>query len=1064
MTRTGWGIRALQDSELCSSFELPDYVLWNDRFLRDLVPLQMCRAVIDSVIDSKIHSPAPSKRSSVSVERTAHPPSRTSSQDVIWLPSVSRWLPGSWADIEIADKAVKSDNAPVDFRPWHRRIQSLFPCTLDTLCILERVSVRRWRANVCRSFCAYLSSAYGDRWRDLDGLSFLKRQITDPPAPARKRRSVDSVGTIASGSVGGVKKGSGEGFVDAFGELDEGDSLKNKLKSNTELLMDSQKGLLVLGQIMQSTWWEWTSGSSLLFWRWNGPEQIVSARDGMHIFVKSAFPRSRHQTRPPRFDIDTRKLVARKIETMVSKTYLEEGYVRSSLHYFSVPKGDDDIRVVFDGTSCGLNESLWSPNFFLPTSRNASELLSFDTWMADVDFGEFFHNFFADDRIRKHAGVDVSPLNPCFPHSRTGDKLKFMGLRWSRLFMGMKPSPYNAVRFYYWAEEFARGNLRDPSNPFGFDKVVLNLPGMESYDSTKPKLSKWNSSRDRMAGDVVTFVDDVRITGSLREHCHEVNRQFTSRIQYLGIQDAPRKFRPPSQDQAGAWTGTIFKITGTTITKSVSQEKWMKGKTITQGLLRLLDSHPSERPLLNRKDLERQTGFLNHLTMTFDEMTPYLKGFYLTLNSWRPKRDRDDWKMSDKTWIQCLVAQCDNGSITERELENELNHQSDTAAPDEVTASTRLGDDVRALSSMFASDTPPQLNLRSRRIVTVIYGFGDASGTGLGATFTCGTGFTFRIGVWSSDDSGQSSNWREFTNIVDSLEDEAKSGNLEGAEVFMFTDNSTVESCAIKGSSSSPKLFHLVVRLRALVTVYSIKVHIFHVSGTRMIAQGTDGVSRGFLGEGVMSGESMISFIPLHMSATDRSPTLLLEWVRSWAGSDLIELNPIDWFDVGHDFNGWKKSWDGFDRPRLAEARTYLWSPAPFVADIAISELRKARIKRQSSSHVVIVPKLCTPMWIKQLFKAADIVFEIPAGQLFWDCSMHEPLLIAILFPFIRCKPWQLRSTPKMYAMSSELRKVLRAEEMDPGHILREFWDQCHRLRFMPANVVRKMLYFRNGE
>ena len=25
--------------------------------------------------------------------------------------------------------------------------------------------------------------------------------------------------------------------------------------------------------------------------------------------------------------------------------------------------------------------------------------------------------------------------------------------------MGMKPSPYNAVRFYYWGEEFAKGNL-----------------------------------------------------------------------------------------------------------------------------------------------------------------------------------------------------------------------------------------------------------------------------------------------------------------------------------------------------------------------------------------------------------------------------------------------------------------------------------------------------------------------------------------------------------------------------------------------------------------------------
>ena len=193
--------------------------------------------------------------------------------------------------------------------------------------------------------------------------------------------------------------------------------------------------------------------------------------------------------------------------------------------------------------------------------------------MADVDFGEFFHNFFADERIRKHAGVNTDPLIPYLPAASRSDtnhpaELKFDALRWSRLFMGMKPSPYNAVRFYYWGEEFAKGNLRDCSNPFGFDEVKLNLPGMDSYDPTKPKLIKWNSVEQAMTGDVITFVDDVRIVGSSKERCHRVHRQFASRMQYLGIQDAPRKFRPPSQDQAGAWTGTIFKVTKTLLSQN----------------------------------------------------------------------------------------------------------------------------------------------------------------------------------------------------------------------------------------------------------------------------------------------------------------------------------------------------------------------------------------------------------------------------------------------------------------------------------------------------------------
>ncbi len=244
---------------------------------------------------------------------------------------------------------------------------------------------------------------------------------------------------------------------------------------------------------------------------------------------------------------------------------------------------------------------LWSPNFFLPTSRHAVDLLSFDSRMADVDFCEFFHNCFADERIRKHAGVNITPLDPFHPSvldlSDEDSKFKSVGLRWCHLFMGMRPSPYDAVRFYYWAEEFAKGYLCDIDNPFGFDQVILNLPGMDSYDTLKPKLVEWNSRTKQMTGDVITFVDDVRIVGTSKEHCHLVHRQFTGHMQYLGIQDAPRKFRPPLQDQAGAWTGTIFKVKSSRITKTFFQEKWSKAKDIVRLLFEAINVHPFERPV-----------------------------------------------------------------------------------------------------------------------------------------------------------------------------------------------------------------------------------------------------------------------------------------------------------------------------------------------------------------------------------------------------------------------------------------------------------------------------------
>ena len=186
--------------------------------------------------------------------------------------------------------------------------------------------------------------------------------------------------------------------------------------------------------------------------------------------------------------------------------------------------------------------------------------------------------------------------------------------------------------------------------------------------------------------------------------------------------------------------------------------------------------------------------------------------------------------------------------------------------------------------------------------ITVLYGFGDASGTVLGVIFTCGSGFSYRIGVLGSNDSAQSSNWNEVTNSVESLEEEALTGNLDKSKVFFLTDNSSVELCSVKGLSTSPKLLELIIRPQRLTTTQVICIHIFHLAGARMISQGTDRVSRGFLGEGIMAGHPMQSFIPIHFSALDRSAQLG-SWIkRCWASLSVICLEPCDlvWCDSQH--------------------------------------------------------------------------------------------------------------------------------------------------------------------
>jgi hypothetical protein len=660
-----------------------------------------------------------------------------------------------------------------------------------------------------------------------------------------------------------------------------------------------------------------------------------------------------------------------------------------------------------------------------------------------------FLNFLMDPLIRPHAGVELTSLRTQLKHvARQGRILE----RWERLFMGMKPSPYNSVRYFYWGEEFARGNPIAKNNALRYDRVILNLPGMEDFEPAKPNVMKWNDEVDRLAGDLVTFVDDVRTSGYDRENAWQVARQIMSRLQYLGIQDAARKRRPSSQ-KGGAWAGTIFEICDDAIYKTVSQEKWTKGKLIIDELASACDQLASVKNLCH-KDLERKRGFLIHLAMTFTTITPFLKGLHLTIDSWCPMRDDDGWKFSHKEIRAWLEFKLDDG-MSEEAIYELLN----SGAPSSVRPVPRLFDDLKFLTQFFEPESPPKVTIRATRVLYVVYGFGDASGKGFGSTFTVPNGVSYRIGVWKSDELDETSNWKEFTNVVESLEEEAETGHLDHATVYLFTDSTVVELSLYKGTSKSPKLLKLVIRVKLLETRRGIRILVSHVSGLRMIAEGGDGVSRGSLNEGVMAGENMLTFIPLHLSAIERSP-LLLEWIQTWTGPELEALEPADWFQKGHDIQSWKKQpGEPFERPVL-EAGVYGWFPPPAAADVAVEQLRLARLKRQNSTHVFVVPRLLCPVWLKQMNKACDLIFKIPPGAPGWPAEMFEPLLIGVCFPFLRYNPWQFKGSPKVSSVARKLHEMRKDIDMDRGPFLRKFWNVAHRLLTMPEHMVPRVLFF----
>ena len=888
-------------------------------------------------------------------------------------------------------KAVKNDDAATETAMWDTAcVPNFIPeVHLPAFEHLRAFSVKRFVRNVKSSFGRYLLQRYNYTWKD----------------------------------------------GDTGGDTTDG-----------ELRRDLEAGLDGIRRAEQSSFWNWDGGSTPFFWRWQ-PEVQADMRDGTKLYVdKSKLPTFKKAQKLPR-DKNIVERITEKIHKVRLRGYIAAGLVLSLTSFFHVPKGEDDIRLVYDLTACGLNDALWAPSFWMPTIMNVLDCATSDAWFGDVDAGEMFLNYILDVSIRPYAGVDISWLNAA------GGTVARTWERWTRMAMGMTPSPFVTIRLFAWAMEIIKGDRRNKDNPFYWSEVKLNCPGSPDYDPSMPRVYKWNDILGCIAADCVTFVDDLRTIGFTRSLVQRATHRVETIMGYLGLQDATRKRRPNSRNP-GEWTGSkSVSIPGTGLFVTVSQKKWDKARGIIAELLEHFSDSKS-LPKLDLKDLERKVGFLVHLAMAYPLMLPFLRGFYLTMNSWRVGRDAVGWKLPAGAYAAMMAEMRGAGTWSAPSFKN-------TRGPPFVTASPLLFGQLTALSKLFESPEPTLRLIRGASIYEACYVFGDASGEGFGSSWLDKKGtISFRYGIWGVEGEGSSSNYRELRNLVETLERLGELGELVGREVFLFTDNAVSESVAAKGSSASPKLYELVVRLYRLEMKYLCKLEMIHVAGTRMIEQGTDGLSRGDMYEGVMAGDSMLTHVPLHLSALERS-SKLENWISSWAltGSDqkLEVLSPSDWFERGHDFWGSRTNIDGYWMPAYKPG-VFLWAPPPGAARIAIEQLRQARLKRQKSMHIFVVPRLMITEWRRQVLKGSDFRFELPVGHPVWSVAMHEPLMIALCFPYLSRQPWELRKTDLMVDLGGEVQRVLKKDPAAGWNILSQLCNLTREMDAMSLLRLRRVL------
>ena len=90
------------------------------------------------------------------------------------------------------------------------------------------------------------------------------------------------------------------------------------------------------------------------------------------------------------------------------------------------------------------------------------------------------------------------------------------------------------------------------------------------------------------------------------------------------------------------------------------------------------------------------------------------------------------------------------------------------------------------------------------------------------------------------------------------------------------------------------------------------------------------------------------------------------------------------------------------------------------------------------SSCIVIIPRLMTSMWRKQLGKATDTILTLPIDTPVWSSAEHEPLIIAIYFPLSQKAPWRYRGTDLVVELEASVQGLWKTGFTDVGPVLRK--------------------------
>jgi hypothetical protein len=188
--------------------------------------------------------------------------------------------------------------------------------------MLRARMLRWWKAKVTNSFLGWLRQKYPSLQKNDDECG----KVTGVSVDLRQR----SFHWLASATVGASSAG-----VDAYKEWWRRRSMLAE--------QDLRPTRDAIARAAETTWWLWLDGSRLFHWRWPSWYQTV-IRGGLRVCFRGEKPRFRRAQRDEK-DEKVKARVREKLDKVRKGRYITPGFAKSLTSFFSVPKGEDDVRL-----------------------------------------------------------------------------------------------------------------------------------------------------------------------------------------------------------------------------------------------------------------------------------------------------------------------------------------------------------------------------------------------------------------------------------------------------------------------------------------------------------------------------------------------------------------------------------------------------------------------------------------------------------------------------------------------------------------------------------------------